>query len=299
MTEFQAQLDFANNPAVAQEIQAFCEQEIMTPVLARIEAGGLPAQRYIKEIGSTRQPLTHGGVTARVFRNKAGICGALSFLLETRMDPRDGRYETFRNVKVRRSKQLFCIRHFLAHIVRLKSNILDIVEMHSPPRLVSECVLNADFVEHPQEPVTRLPLRRIDTHEIIDIEFVNHRHIRLRAPIHRPAFYYVTKHVDLLAHMLGRHSIGYERIQATEQVTAVELSFSALGPGADDDIEINTKPIQLQLSVGALRVPVNQVRGQLLPQLLEPQSTSSFFRYERFHALCRLGKPFFIYRGYT
>lgn len=299
MTEFQAQLDFANNPAVAQEIQAFCEQEIMTPVLARIEAGGLPAQRYIKEIGSTRQPLTHGGVTARVFRNKAGVCGALSFLLETRMDPRDGRYETFRNVKVRRSKQLFCIRHFLEHIVRLKSSILDIVEMHSPQRLGPECVLNADFVEHPREPITRLPLRRIDTHEIIDIEFINHRHIRLHAPIPRPAFYYVTKHVDLLAHMLGRHSIVFERIQAVEQVSVIALSFRALGPGVDDDIEIDTHPIQLQLSVGALRIPVNQVRGLLLPQLLEPQSTSSFFRYERFHALCRLGEPLFIYRGYA
>lgn len=299
MTEFQAQLDFANNPAVAQELQAFCEQEIMAPVLARIEAGGLPAQRYIKEIGSTRQPLTHGGVTARVFRNKAGICGALSFLLETRMDPRDGRYETFRNVKVRRSKQLFCIRHFLAHIVNLKSSILDIVEMHSPQRLASQCVLNADFVEHPQEPVTRLPLRRIYTHEIIDIEFVNHRHIRLHTPIHRPNFYYIAEHAKVLAHMLDRHSIVFERIQTTEQVNAVALSFSALGPGVDDDIEIDTHPVQLQLNAGALRVPVNQLRGQLLPQLLEPQSTSSFFRYERFHALCHLGEPFFIYRGYV
>lgn len=299
MTEFQAQLDFANNPAVAQEIQAFCEQAIMTPVLARIETGGLPSQRYIKEIGSTRQPLTHGGVTARVFRNKAGVCGALSFLLETRMDPRDGQYETFRNVKVRRSKQLFCIRHFLAHIASLKSSILDIVELHSPQRLASECVLNADFVEHPQEPVTRLPLRRIDTHEIVNIEFVNHRHIRLHAPIHRPTFYYITEHADLLAHMLRRHSIVFERMRVTEQVDAFALNFTTFGPGVDDDIEIDAHPISLQLSVGALRVPLEQARGPLLPQLLEPQSTSSFFRYERFHALCRLGKPFFIYRGYT
>jgi hypothetical protein len=299
MTEFQAQLDFANNPAVAQEIQAFCEQEIMTPLLARIEAGGLPAQRYIKEIGSTRQPLTHGGVTARVFRNKAGVCGALSFLLETRMDPRDGQYETFRNVKVRRSKQLYCIRHFLAHIVSLKSSILDIIELHSPQLSLSQCVLNADFVEHPQEPVTRLPLRRIDTHEIVDIEFVNHRHIRLHAPIHRPSFYYITEHTSLLAHMLARHSIEFERIQAADQVNAVALRFTALGPSVDDNVEIDTCPIQLQLNAGVLRVSVSQVRGQLLLQLLEPQSTSSFFRYERFHALCRLGEPFFIYRGYA
>jgi len=295
LTEFEAQLDFANNPAVALRVQAFCEHEIMEPLLERIRTGGLPAQRYIKEIHSTRQLLTHGSVTAKGLRNKAGICGALSFLLETRMDPRDGSYSSYRNIQVRRSKQLYCIHHFLSHVASLATPIKRVAESMSV--LPHHCVLNAKFVEHPQEPRTRLPLRRIDTQEVTEIEFVNHGHMRLHAPILRPECYYISEHVALFEQLLSRHSLAIERISRTELVRATALQFTATGEGFNEDIEVQERLIELQLQTGWLCVSLNQPRGLLLPQLLEPQSDSSYFRHERFHAMCQADRPFFIYRG--
>lgn len=299
MTEFQAQMDVANNPAISKPVQDFCEHAVMRPVLEAIGAGGMHAQRYIKEIGSTRQPLTHGGVTARMFRNKAGLCGALSFLLETRMEPKDGCYPSFRNIRVRRSRQLFCIRLFLAHIARQTRDIINICATHGNSRSAPHCVLNADFVEHPHEPVTRLPLRSIATQVVTEIEFVNHRHMRLHAPMPRPDAYYITRHTALFAHLLQRHSLQFEWFSQAQAVDVVALRFRHLGDQPEDDIEIETADMTLQVAPGCLYIPADQTRGLLLPQLLEPQSTSSFFRYARFRALCRVDETFFIYRRYS
>jgi Zinc carboxypeptidase len=295
LTEFEAQMDFANNPAVPQSVQAFCEHDILQPLLERIRTDGLPAQRYIKEVHSTSQALTHGAVTAKGLRNKAGICGALSFLLETKMDPKRGSYPSYRNIQVRRSKQLYCMHHFLSHVAGLATPIKSLVKSMSVP--TDNCVLNADFVEHPQKPTTCLPLRRIDTQEITEIEFVNHSHLRLQAPMLRPECYYITDHVALFEELLRRHSLAIERISRAERVRATALEFAALGEGLNDDIEIQVRPMELELQTGWLRVSLNQSRGLLLPQLLEPQAGSSYFRHEHFHAMCQTDRPFFIYRG--
>ncbi len=298
MTTFDVQLDAANNPGVTQDIQGFCEASILQPFLDAITRGGLHAQRYIKEIGSTRQPLTHGGITARVFRNKAGLGGALSFLLETRMDPKDGVYPTFRNIQLRRSKQLFCIRQFL-ELLRVKAaDVLANCEKHRVSHLASHCVLHADFVEHPHEPITRLPLRRLDTLEITEIGFVNHRHLRLHAPIELPQAYYVADHLDWMAHMLRRHSLVFERLKEECSVDVETLMLSGIDSGEDAALSVITARRRVLLPRGSLRIPVGQARGLLLPQLLEPQSTSSFFAYSHYRKRCLASDPFFVYRAY-
>lgn len=299
MTEFDVQLDVANNPGVGQAIQQFCEQSILEPFLIKVQEGGLQAQRYIKEIGSTRQPLTHGGTTARVFRNKAGLCGALSFLLETRMDPKDGVYPTFRNIQVRRSKQIYCIRQFLQLIGERAEDIVSICKQHRENRLSPHCVLKADFVEHPHEPLTRLPLRRIDTQEVIEIEFVNHRHLRLHAPIARPSAYYIATHTERFTHLLRRHSIEFQRLEQDSCETLDVLSFTAIEEVPDGKVEVAVHSRKVLLPAGSLKIPLDQERGLLLPQLLEPQSTSSFFAYPEFRKLCLPQDVFFIYRSYA
>ena len=169
--------------------------------------------------------------------------------------------------------------------------------MESMSVLPDTCVLNADFVEHPHTPTTRLPLRCIDTQEITEIEFVNHSHLRLQAPMLRPECYYITDHVALFEKLLRRHSLAIERISRAELVHATALEFTALGEDLNSDIDIQERPMKLELQTGWLRVLLNQPRGLLLPQLLEPQAGSSYFRHEHFYPMCRADRPFFIYRG--
>lgn len=296
MTEFQAQLEMANNPGIDAGVQQFSEQAILQHTLLLIATGGLPSQRYIKEIGSTQQPLTHGGITTRNLRNKAGLCGALSFLLETRMDPKDGQYSSFRNIQVRRSKQLFCIRQFLQVISQQVPAILAAVAQLAHSRSAPECVLRADYVTPPAAPILRLPLRRIATQTVTEVEFVNQRHLQWQAPVARPPAYYVTRHTALFAELCVRHSLQFETLAEARHARVTGLRILNMVDDEEGALEVAAQPMQLELTPGCLRIPLNQPRGLLIPQLFEPGSASSVFHYPRFRALCTVNQLLFVYR---
>lgn len=298
MTPFQAQIDFANNPGIPLAVQDYCEQQILAPLLARIAADGLPSQRYIREIASTRQPLTHGAVTAHIFRNKAGLQGALSFLLETRMDPRDGHYPSFRNIVVRRDQQLLCIRSFLHCIAEERQTILNRYDAQCRQAITS-CHLHAEFIEHPTEPVSRLSLWHRATESPVEIEFANHRHLRMHTRLPCPLAYYITAAIPLFRHHLHQHSL---QVDILENNPTLRLMAPTILRMQDDDpgeMELDWQETAVTLPAGTLRVPVNQPRAWLIPQLLEPQSTSSLFRLPAFRAHCRENSRPGLYRGYA
>ena len=124
LTDFDAQFEIANNPALPAGLRAFAQDHVLPALLARVSAGGLPANHYIGEIVSTRQPITNGGLTLRNFRNTAGLGGALSVLVETRLDPHHDHFASYRNIAVRVQRQQLCIRSFLAEVHTRRAAIL-------------------------------------------------------------------------------------------------------------------------------------------------------------------------------
>lgn len=294
MTEFQAQFDFANNPAIRQHTQHFCERHLLQPLLSRIARQGLQTQRYICEIRSITQPLTHGGVATHIFRNKAGVCGALSFLLETRMETKHGHYDSFRNIRVRRQRQVLCIREFLALVQEKKALILN--EYEIAQHKAATCLLSADYVPHPEEPLSRLPMRRVDTQELVDIEFRNHRHSHFHSRIKRPLAYIITDHIADLSALLTRNALNFDCLTRVSDIKALALAAHWQHQENSEQIQIKIRPQRLQLSPGFLYVPLAQARGNLLPQLLEPQSKSSVFQHEVFRDWLRETGKVFVYR---
>lgn len=293
MTEFQAQFDFANNPAIRQHTQHFCEHHLLEPLLSRIAQQGLQTQRYIREIRSLTQPLTHGGVAAHIFRNKAGVCGALSFLLETRMETKYGHYDSFRNIRVRHQRQVLCIREFLRLVQEKKAPILN--EYKLAQQWMATCLLSADYVPHPEEPLSRLPLRRVDTEELVDIEFRNHRHNHFHSRIKRPRAYIITDHIADISALLTRNALHFDYLTQTGDIETQALAVWQHQEGSEE-MQINIRPQRLRLLPGFLYVPLAQARGNLLPQLLEPQSKSSIFQHEAFRAWRHKAGKAFVYR---
>ncbi len=102
MTDFTAQFEFANNPNVVPSLRTFAQDEMLTPWIAGVDAAGLNAHRYFGEIRSISQPVTNGGLSLQNLRNRVGIEGTLSFLMETRLDPKVGIYPTYRNIRAGR-----------------------------------------------------------------------------------------------------------------------------------------------------------------------------------------------------
>ncbi|HEX4975102.1 MAG TPA: M14 family zinc carboxypeptidase, partial [Pseudomonadales bacterium] len=295
MTEFEAQFDFANNPAIPQRTQRFCERQLLRPLLARISEQGLVSQRYIREIRSIRQPLTHGGMTADIFRNKAGLCGALSFLLETRMETKYGHYDSFRNIRVRRQRQVLSQRVFLGLVHSQKKRILDQFRIAQQSIHTKTCLLNADYVPDPNEPFSDITLRRLDNQELVSIAFQNHRHSHFHTRIKRPFAYVITDHIEDISALLLRNSLQFELVQNEADLHCLALT-AHWQHNETSKLQQRVFPHCLHLQPGFLRIPVAQVRGQLLPQLFEPQAKSSLFQHEIFRPWFNDPDSAFIYR---
>lgn len=278
MTEFETQFDCANNPAIPAALRDYAEHHLLPALVTQVAAQGTPAQRYIREILSLSQVATHGGLTARKFRNRAGLSGALSFLLETRMDPKHGDYPSFRNIVVRSARQLLAQRVFVTTVAARRAELqrLLVTHRHSEEALV----LDANYAERAPGAVLRLPMRRIVDGELHEWAFADHRAVVHGPAVALPRCYWVSGHHDTVARLLHTHGFGWETLAA-----ATERTVRVQGPGSDENTWPPARQQRRHLPAGSLRVAVSGPRARLLALLLEARSSSSVFRYQAFARL--------------
>jgi hypothetical protein len=296
LTEFQAQFDVANNPALPRAMLAYGEEVLLPDLIARVCASGLHAQRYIREITSTTQALTHGGTTIRRFRNKAGALGALSFLLETRRDPSEASYPSFRNIEVRSAKQILCIRAFLHAMVDRADEVAAMRTAISPPRPGEPLVLGADYVPAGEGAVHHVPLRRIDTGEVVTVPFPDHRRMAPHPPLLAPRAYVCTRHVPVVRDLLLRHGLAFELLTHARTVEVEERIVERVSLDAPPELGPAATTRSLRLPPGALRIPLDQAFGRVVSLLLEPLSASSAFAHPAYRRLLTPGQPLFLFR---
>jgi len=295
LTEFEAQFDVANNPALPPALLHFGEAVLLPDLIARVSAGGLHAQRYIREITSTSQALTHGGTTIRRFRNKAGALGALSFLLETRLDPREGRYPSFRNIEVRTAKQAACIRAFLRAVDARAADILALEDARAPLRPDEALALGADYVAASEGAVHHVPLRRIDSGEVVELPFPDHRRMAPHPPVLAPRAYVLARHVVVVRDLLLRHGLDFEMLERARDTVVEQRIVERVHRDAPPALGI-ARSARVTLPAGALRIPLDQPFGRVVALLLEPTSASSVFAHPAYRRLLVPGEPLFVHR---
>ena len=291
LTTFEAQFDVANSPAIPAAQRNYLEHDLLPALIAAVEARGLRAQRYIREITSTQQPITNGGLTVRKFRNKAGLRGALTVLLETPMEPKADPYPTFRNIGVRAEKQWCCLQAFLAEVVARRADIAAVVAQREQLGPHTPIPLNGVYVPNTPSPRITIELRRRDTFLIEPIEFEDHRQVAEQDYLSLPTAYVITAHTAVFADLLSRQQIPFAVISEA-QVVEFEQAIMAGGPTAEGACEvIDVRLRRDALPVGSLRVPITQHTGRLLPLLLDPRSQSSVFRYPSYARLIERAQP--------
>jgi hypothetical protein len=297
LTAFEAQFDVASTPAIPAALRDFATDTLLPQLIAGVQARGLHAQRYVGEIRSRSQPITHGGLTLRMFRNKAGLRGPLTVLLETPMEPKAGQYATYRDIGPRVRKQLLCMRVFL-DCVRASAPAIRAAQARAVLELDQPtCALNGSYLREPPDAAITLPLRERASDTRIQTTFADHRTVVAHDPLRIPPHYFVTEHTDVFAELLARHGVAFERLAQAIEAPVVSEVFAG-----DDDPEAACRRIdelthRRLIPAGALRVPLSGSARRLVPLLLEPRSTSSVFRYPAFAALLQHGQPFFIPRG--
>lgn len=299
LTDFDAQFEISNNPAVPAALREYALNTFLPAITGRVSAGGLPAHRYMGEIISIRQPITNGGLTLRNFRNTAAMSGALSILAETKLDSREDKYPTYRNIAVRVQRQLLCIRSFLTLVheqragIRAQTAAARAVLHHEP------LTLFASFEADHDNPDVLIPMRRLDTRKLEKLEFRNHRKQVNADQMAYPPVLVITRHQDILRPMLERHNINYRYVTQSTGAEVIAVRVKGKNNVAEQAELLAEMRKSIAIDPGSLLIDLFQPNGRVAALLLDPRSISSIFRYPEFAALVMPEEEFFIYRAFT
>jgi hypothetical protein len=298
LTDFNAQFEHSNNPAVPAALRRYAREDFLPAINARVSEGGLPAHRYIGEITRIGQPITHGGLTLRNFRNTTGMSGALAILVETKLDSKEDPWPTYRNIKVRVERQLLCLHSFIDLVHERRANLLPLVEAARQALHREPLTLFAGYERDATHPSVEIPMRRLDTRALEQVTFPDHRKQVDDQQIPFPPMIAITRHMDAIQPVLERHGIRHWELdeETGAEVIATRVRVPANIVERAEVLEETRKTLVLE--PGSLIIDTAQLGGRIAPLLLEPRSTSSIFRYPEFAALVKPEEEFFVYRTY-
>lgn len=227
LTDFETQFDYANNPNVDQALQQFSADVMLPQILETVRGRGLRADRYIGEITRTDQVITHGGLSAHNFRNKAALLGAASFILENRLDVSSGTYPTPRNIKERVRKQLLCLSAFLDVCRNHATQLIVFSEKSRTVCGKAETVwLQPAYVQDPAVPFIEIPLRRIDTGKLKMHRFEYRKDIAKGPASDVSAGYQFFSRTDFFADWLEKQGIPLTACPAGAKADCIEAKVN-------------------------------------------------------------------------
>lgn len=296
LTDFDAQFEAANHPALPSALRDYGQQTVLPALIAAVREAGLPAQRYIGEITSTRQSITNGGLSLRNFRNRAGMSGALSFLVETKLDSRDDPWPTYRNIEARVARSLACQRAFLKRMHAEREQLQRLVTAARVAAQKEPLPLRAVYALDHDHPQVDIALRRLADRQLETLRFPDHRRVATSDVIAMPATYVVSEPSDALRAALERQGIRYERQSQAFELPVVAERF-APSKHANGRARLLTSTDKfITTAPGALLIDLVQRDGRLVPLLLDPRSTSSLFRLPEFAPMVAADREFGVYR---
>jgi hypothetical protein len=304
LTDFEAQFEAANNPNVDEGIRAFSFARLLPDIIQRVNAQGLPAQRYIGEITSIHQTITHGGLSLRNLRNMAGMLHSFSFLVENRLDPSTGTYPTPGNIRARVAKQYLCIVSFLESWRNHRSEIMALSQTArmrwKNPRDKKPLFLNTRYAADPTRPQITLPLRKIDTGAVTQHTFNYHGSISAEQAVIPPSAYIITSHQEFFQDYLSRHHIIYSCKNRFERCVRVPyLKRQAKAERIENGEMVYTIEEHQKnyiIDPNDLFITLNQPLQNLILLLFEPQSSISLFHTIEYRHLAEGQNDFFLYK---
>lgn len=295
LTDFNAQFEIANTAGVTPAMRAFTLEDLLPALTQRVSADGLPAHRYIGEITSIHQPITNGGLTLRNFRNTAGMTGAASFLVETKLDSREDSWPTYRNIAVRVERQLVCLRAFLHLMHERRADIVREVDAARRDAVGGAMPLYTGYVLDDAHPKAKIPMRRLDTRELEHLDFRDHRRQIYADEIALPSTLVVTAERARMATLLDRHHVIYEPLAEAMQMEVLASRFEVQANITERAQVLASEARRITAPAGSLVIDIAQPNGRTAVMLLDPRSTSSVFRYPEFAALVKPDRDHFVY----
>lgn len=306
LTDFEVQIEVANNPNVDATIRALSADQLRPAILSRLRQDGLSASAYIREIRDIGQSITRGNLTVRNLRNRAAMSGAFSLLVETRLDPPGESYPTPNNIRARTTRQYLTLRTIilvcLAQYRDIAARSRAARTAWRQPKAAERVYLVARYAPDPKRNTISLPLRRIADGQVEQRTFPYLGRVVPSRAIELPNAYAIAAHQDALRPVLERQHIRFRVLReprecrATVQEISVRQNTGSPPRRTSARIDIEDRDVVAHLPAGTLWIPLRQPARRLIPLLLEPGSNSSLYERGEYASLVEPGTDFFVLR---
>ncbi len=291
------------NLNIDQEIIDFTRKVFIPETGKAIEQDGFRFHRYI--VGN---PFEEGVVRFSTTaindgRQSMGIYNSLSFIIEGK------RYGNLINEIEKRTKgQVSAILNFLKTSDRHAGEMLSIVRQ-SRLRMsdVDQSLIQMEYFAVEESPTLNFPVFDLKswTHTDRDLEHFKPL-VKVKKSVTKPAAYSFAASETKLIELLRRHRIPMQSLKDTQQTETETYLVKHVTKAIDEEKPTYTidldKRIQLEtLQKGTIIVPVSGTASNLIPLLLEPESTWGIVspratgKY-RFKSYLLEGKPYPVKR---
>ena len=299
-------LDRVTNLNIAQSLRDFSDNIFIPEVGKMIQDDGFTFYRYIVGAPFENQRVRHSTTDINDGRQSLGIYNTLSFIFEGK------RYGDIINKIERRTKgQVSALSAFLKTIVKHRRDILSMVRSAREELLLSneqkECYIQMEYYPDPERSKLKLPV--FDLYRWGHTEKELNRYepiVRIKKGIKRPRAYIFSHEEKKLIDLLSRHRIDMFRVRGSTELEVETYSIVHSTVVMEEDksteyVDVRVAIAGKSVEEGDIVVFLNQKAGNLIPLLLEPQSSYSICtersgRQYRFTDYLEEGKEYPILR---
>lgn len=257
------------------EIMAFTRDIFIPETGAKIEQDGFRFHRYIVGDPFTEKVMRYSTTAINDGRQSMGIYNTLSFIIEGK------RYGNLINEIEKRTKgQVSAILSFLETANRHAGDMLSIVtQARVRMAELQESYIQMDYYADPNNPILTFPVFDLKTWTHTNRDFdVFKPVVKAKKSVTKPAAYAFTASETRLIELLEKHRIPMlilDNDQLAETETYhVKYVSEAIDEGKPTVLVDVDKTMQSEtLPAGTIVVPVTGATSNLVPLMLEPEST--------------------------
>jgi hypothetical protein len=279
-------------------------REVFIPETGKgIEADGFRFHRYIVGEPFEEEVVRYSTTSINDGRQSMGIYNTLSFIFEGK------RYGNLTNEIEKRTRgQVSAIINFLDTAGRNAGQVLAVVnQARQEMAQQDQSYLQMDYFFDPDRPTLKFPVFDLETwsHTYRELPFYKPL-VRVKKSVTKPAAYVFDASQTNLVELLKRHRLPIRVLQNDQQVKietyvikhvtdAIEEEKPALAIDLDKTASVETLP------AGTVVVPVSGPASNLVPLMLEPDSTWSIvtartMHQHRFGEFLAAGRPYPVKR---
>ncbi|MFQ6617164.1 MAG: hypothetical protein ACE5QV_00635, partial [Fidelibacterota bacterium] len=213
-------------------------------------------------------------------RQSMGIYNTLAFILEGK------RYgDLITNIERRAYGQFAALSAFLKTVVENRKEILAIVRsareelVNGSPEGSGYIYIRMDYFPDPDQKTLTFPVFDLYTWKRVEKPLENYEPlVRIKKSVKRPYAYIFSQKEDNLIQLLRRHQIEMFRLKSDAELEIETYRILHVTPAVEEDkpavnVDVDVQRQTRRMEKGSVVVKLNQKAANLIPLLLEPQSS--------------------------